>query len=149
MTRRTLAEPGDAPAPGHALRFAHLDRIVTVHAHESIYQSARRNGVRIVGACGGRGTCGSCMVKVVEGRVDRGGHALADDSGAETGSGRERRWLRACQAHARSDCTLEIAPRSLAPVARAEIDTGIAALRERGVAIGRVRQRDRHRRRRP
>ena len=39
---------------------------------ETIYQSARRSGVRIIGACGGRGTCGTCRVHVVEGEIDDG-----------------------------------------------------------------------------
>ena len=33
-------------------------------------QSARRSGVRIIGACGGRGTCGTCRVLIVEGEID-------------------------------------------------------------------------------
>jgi len=41
---------------------------------------------------------------------------------ADTGEG--RKWRRACQLSARSDCRIEVAPRSLAPVVRAETDTG-------------------------
>ena len=94
----------------HTLRFPELEREITAQADESIFQSARRNGLRIVGACGGRGTCGTCVVRVVEGRIDAGRG--------------KKKWLRACQVHARSDCTVEVAPRSLAPVVRAEADTG-------------------------
>lgn len=99
----------DSPPTAHTLRFPELDRDITAHADESIFQSARRNGLRIVGACGGRGTCGTCVVRVVEGRTD-----------ADHG---KKKWLRACQVHAHSDCTIEVAPRSLAPVVRAEADT--------------------------
>jgi ferredoxin len=52
------------------LRFPQLDRAIEARTTETIYQSARRGGVRILGACGGRGTCGSCYVRVVEGAVD-------------------------------------------------------------------------------
>ena len=95
-----------ATARRYRLRFAHLDREIATREGETIYQSARRGGVRIIGACGGRGTCGTCMVRVTEGSVDRG---------------RGRKWLRACQLQAHSDCVIEVAPRSTAPIVRADI----------------------------
>ncbi len=108
-----------------ALNFCDLDRRVPTHETESIFQSARRHGVRIVGACGGRGTCGSCMVRVREGEFDV--QATHPDERREPPAGdhhppSQRKWVRACQTHALSDCTIEIAPRSLAPVVRAEQD---------------------------
>ncbi|MEJ2593275.1 MAG: 2Fe-2S iron-sulfur cluster-binding protein, partial [Candidatus Thiodiazotropha sp.] len=98
----------------HTLHFPHLDREIPAREDETLFQSARRHGVRIVGACGGRGTCGSCVVRIGEGEVS---HVNGDATG-------RRKWLRACQLSARSDCTVEVAPRSLAPVVRAEADTG-------------------------
>ncbi len=111
----------------YRLHFPHLEREIAAREGETIFQSARRHGVRIVGACGGRGTCGSCVVRVTAGEVAPL-HALADtaieaaDAGEAGGSG--RKWLRACQHAVRSDCTVEVAPRSLATVVRAETDTG-------------------------
>lgn len=106
-------------APAHRLRFPQIDREIETHGSESVFDSARRNGVRIVGACGGRGTCGTCAVRV-DGKVERiGADASAD--GHHTG---KRKWLRACRIVPRSDCAIEIAPRSLAPVARTEVDGG-------------------------
>jgi uncharacterized 2Fe-2S/4Fe-4S cluster protein (DUF4445 family) len=107
------------------LRFPQLGRAIEARATETIFQSARRGGVRIVGACGGRGTCGSCYVHVTEGNVEdsplRAHSAEAKLSGGP--------WIRACQAHARSDCTIEVAARSLAPVVRTEVGAlGDAAL---------------------
>jgi uncharacterized 2Fe-2S/4Fe-4S cluster protein (DUF4445 family) len=86
-----------------SLRFSDVDRIVGLRTGESVYEAARRSGVRIIGACGGRGTCGSCMVRL-EG---------------------SRKWERACQIRLDGDACVEIAPRSLAPVVRAEAD-GVA-----------------------
>jgi uncharacterized 2Fe-2S/4Fe-4S cluster protein (DUF4445 family) len=40
------------------------------------------------------------------------------------GEGSHKKWLRACCVQPRSDLTLEIAPRSLAPVVRADVHTG-------------------------
>ncbi len=98
----------------HTLHFPHLDREIPAREDESIFHSARRHGVRIVGACGGRGTCGSCVVRIEEGEVSHvNGEATP-----------RKKWQRACQLQARSDCTVEVAPRSLAPVVRAEADTG-------------------------
>jgi uncharacterized 2Fe-2S/4Fe-4S cluster protein (DUF4445 family) len=115
-----------AVAPGHALRFAHLERAITTRDGETLFQSARRHGVRIVGACGGRGTCGTCAVHVVEGQVDSSPHATPNAESAEPGTGRKQ-WQRACQLRALSDCTIEIAPRSLASVVRADVAGGGAA----------------------
>ena len=84
------------------LHFSDVDRSAQMRAGESVFECARRSGVRIVGACGGRGTCGSCMVR-------------ADG---------ERKWERACQLRIDGDAAIEIAPRSLAPVVRAEAEGG-------------------------
>jgi uncharacterized 2Fe-2S/4Fe-4S cluster protein (DUF4445 family) len=76
--------------------------------------------VRIVGACGGRGTCGTCAIHVVDGQVERSPHAGAGSEPDETRAGRKK-WQRACQLRALSDCTVEVAPRSLAAVVRADV----------------------------
>ena len=96
----------------HQIHIAELERHVPCAEHESVYAAARRNGVRIVGACGGRGTCGTCMVQVVEGRAHR------------EGEGAHRKWVRACRVFPRSDLALQVAPRSLAPVVRADVRDG-------------------------
>src|SRR5665647_1548723 len=99
----------------YTLRFPELERDITARDDETIFQSARRNGLRIVGACGGRGTCGTCVVRVTEGRIDSSQASAVTEPGTSPSHGKKK-WLRACQLHARSDCTMEVAPRSLAPV---------------------------------
>ena len=97
----------------HALFFPQLGRQIECRADETLFQSARRQGVRIVGACGGRGTCGSCVVRVTEGdaeNTEKPGKLISN----------RRKWRQACHLQPRSDCTLEVAARSLAPVVRAE-----------------------------
>jgi uncharacterized 2Fe-2S/4Fe-4S cluster protein (DUF4445 family) len=112
-----------APAPPHALEFPQLDRRIATLPGESIFQCARRNGLRIVGACGGRGNCGTCEVLIVEGEVR---HANGRTIAAQDAEARQRRprWLRACQLTPLADCVLKVAERSLAPVVRADIETG-------------------------
>ena len=117
MTKR---KPVSA-APPFTLGFPQLDREIASHDGETIYQSARRSGVRIIGACGGRGTCGTCRVLVVEGEFDEANEKTLP--GTKSG-GKKPRWVRACQVTPRSDCVVEIAARSLAPVVRAEFDAG-------------------------
>ena len=111
---------------GHSVRFAHLDRAISSQPGETLFQSARRQGVRIVGACGGRGTCGTCAVHVLEGEVEPGTQPSAIEELEETRPGR-RHWQRACQLRALSDCTLEVAPRSLAAIVRADVAGGADA----------------------
>lgn len=112
----------------HSLSFPELERTIASREDETLYQSARRHGVRLVGACGGRGTCGTCVVRVTDGDVVRVHAERADVPAADTDDDtvihNHRRWLRACQVSARSDCSIEVAPRSLATVLRAETDTG-------------------------
>jgi uncharacterized 2Fe-2S/4Fe-4S cluster protein (DUF4445 family) len=118
--------PYEPPVRTWRLHFPHLDREIEARENETLYQSARRHGVRIVGACGGRGTCGSCVVRVhgevsqVHGQPD----AIVEDERDPEHKADKRKWQRACQLSARSDCTVEVAPRSLAPIVRAETDTG-------------------------
>ena len=117
---------GDMQIPGavkksparHTVRFANLDREVEASADESLLESARRAGVRIVGACGGRGVCGSCTVRIISGAVDyqRG------DNAEPAHSGPNKEWVRACLVRPLSDCVVEVAPRALAAVARTDVD---------------------------
>ena len=117
MRKRKTASAAHALTLG----FPQLKREIASHEGETIYQSARRSGVRIIGACGGRGTCGTCRVHIVEGEIDTTGEITL--AGAATG-GKKPQWARACQVTPKSDCVVEIAERSLAPVVRAEFDAG-------------------------
>ena len=96
------------------LGFPQLEREIAGLAGETILQAARRAGVRIVGACGGRGVCGTCRVRVVSGEID-----VADNKASGPSS-----WVKGCQVRPRTGCVVEIAERSLAPVVRAELDAG-------------------------
>ena len=108
------------PAPWFQVRFENLDREAQCNEGETIFQSARRAGVRIVGACGGRGVCGTCIVRVTSATSMCGApesrappHRSADVPTKE--------WVRACLARPSSDCVVEVAPRSIAAVVRAEV----------------------------
>lgn len=105
------------PAPWFQVRFDNLDREAQCNEGETLFHSARRAGVRIVGACGGRGVCGTCIVRITSGEVDV---QRPQSAGAVTAP-RAKDWVRACLARPSSDCIVEIAPRSIAAVVRAEV----------------------------
>ena len=105
------------PAPWFQVRFENLDRETECDQGETLFHSARRAGVRIVGACGGRGVCGTCMVRITSGDVDVLGSEFTDAVTAP----RAKEWVRACLSRPASDCVVEIAPRSIAAVVRAEV----------------------------
>ena len=71
-----------------------------------------------MGACGGRGVCGTCLVKVASGQVE----TLAPAHGGAPREAQSGSWLRSCLVQPLSDCSLELSPRSLAPVVRAEVE---------------------------
>ncbi|NNN19293.1 MAG: DUF4445 domain-containing protein [Acidimicrobiaceae bacterium] len=75
-------------------------------AGETVLESARRTGIRLVAACGGRGTCRSCYVRVLEGTFD----------GGEEGDAQ-----RACQIRPISSITVELSARSLSTPERTEV----------------------------
>ena len=124
-------------ATGFQLRFENLDRSSECDAGETIFHSARRAGVRIVGACGGRGVCGTCIVRIASGDFEIRG----SESALAAPASRAKEWVRACLARPASDCVVEIAPRSLAAVVRADVgaeDVTIApdpAVRSRDVVL--------------
>lgn len=131
MPERSVMQPQpsssdrSAPAPAtepHTLRFPQLDREIVAEPGETIFQSARRSGLRIVGACGGRGACGTCTVQIMDGQVQHADGRLMGPRPAREGQEARGRWVRACQVRPRADCTIEVEPRSLAPVVRAEAE---------------------------
>jgi ferredoxin len=113
-----------ASATSHTLRFPQFDREIVAEPEETIYQCARRAGLRIVGACGGRGNCGTCTIQLIEGRVQHANGRILAPLQRREGRAASARWIRACQVSARTDCTIEVEPRSLAPIVRADVDMG-------------------------
>lgn len=105
------------PEPWFQVRFDNLDRETQCNDGETIFHSARRAGVRIVGACGGRGVCGTCIVRIASGEFD----VLGSESAGAGTAPRNKEWVRACLTRPVSDCVVEIAPRSIAAVVRAEV----------------------------
>jgi uncharacterized 2Fe-2S/4Fe-4S cluster protein (DUF4445 family) len=104
------SEPQKIPVAHFSIRFANLDREIRALAGETILQSARRNGVRIAGACGGRGVCGICMVRIISGRIATVHAEVSPEDRSETCA----EWVRGCSVLPQSDLVVEVSPRALA-----------------------------------
>lgn len=62
----------DAAAGGSCtVRFEPGGESVVVERGVTILEAARRAGVHIVATCGGRGTCGKCGVRILDGQPGR------------------------------------------------------------------------------
>ena len=101
---------------GHVLTFEPPGIPVEAIAGETVLESARRAGIRLVAACGGRGTCRSCYVQVIEGEFEGEG-----DSELQ----------RACRLRPMSAMTVGLSARSLSmpdrtDVASAEVPVELA-----------------------
>ncbi len=112
-----MRNPGELTRPWFQVRFTNLDREARCSEGDTIFQAARRAGVRIVGACGGRGVCGSCIVRIASGEVE----VRQSGAGGGAAPARAKEWVRSCLVRPLNDCEVEIAPRSIAPVVRAEV----------------------------
>jgi len=108
-----MTAEASASAIAHRIAVASLNREIACGEDETLFHAARRHGVRVVGACGGRGACGTCTVRLIRGQALLDGEALV---------GPGKKWRCACRMKPRQDCEVEIAPRSLAAVARATVD---------------------------
>lgn len=101
------------------VRFANLDRVIETLEGETLLQSARRCGVRIAGACGGHGICGSCQVRIISGKAEILHTGITLQEHYEFGT----EWLRACLVLPQSDLVVEVSPRALATISRADVNT--------------------------
>lgn len=94
----------------HTIRFIDCDSAIEAPEGETVLQSARRAGVRIVGQCSGRGVCDNCAMTVVSGTVV----SVLEHAGEAAPARPAPEWVRACQVTPTSDCQVKIEPRALA-----------------------------------
>jgi uncharacterized 2Fe-2S/4Fe-4S cluster protein (DUF4445 family) len=75
-----------------------------------LYHALKSQGVYLVSSCGGKGTCGKCKVKIVEGRAE------AISQGNLGQRERDEGLVLACQTFPRSDLVIEIPKESMLAV---------------------------------
>ncbi len=78
------------------------DEVVQTHKGESLYTALKKAGIYLVASCGGKGTCGKCRVKVLDGTADSLSY------GKLTAKERETGLVLACQTFPKSDLAVEI-----------------------------------------
>ena len=91
--------------------FAALDRAVEIRDGETVFDAGARAGASIETACVGKGTCGLCRVKVLDGEAHLSPYS--DEELKHLGNVYHLTRVRlACRAHVRGgDVVVELAPR--------------------------------------
>jgi uncharacterized 2Fe-2S/4Fe-4S cluster protein (DUF4445 family) len=77
-------------------------RTVPLLERESVLEALKREGIYLTASCGGKGTCGKCRVRLIEGR------AGAASYGKLTGKDRESGIVLACQCFPEGDILIEV-----------------------------------------
>src|ERR1700688_4862764 len=96
------------------VKYLPFDRVTRVPPGTTLFSAAHWIGLPIDSTCGGRGTCGKCKVRVIEGRADAAGRAQ-DASEITSADHRLRRpaeseegWRLSCQARIYEDMVCEV-----------------------------------------
>jgi uncharacterized 2Fe-2S/4Fe-4S cluster protein (DUF4445 family) len=86
------------------VKYLPFDRVTRVPPGTTLFSAAHWIGLPIDSTCGGRGTCGKCKVRVVEGRTDAetADHRLLRPAEIEDG------WRLSCQARIYEDMVCEV-----------------------------------------
>ena len=91
------------------------ERTTRVPPGTTLFSAAHWIGLPIDSTCGGRGTCGKCKVRVINGRRDAAGRAQGAQIEASSADHRQLRpseiadgWRLSCQTHIYEDMTCEV-----------------------------------------
>lgn len=84
------------------IRFLPFDKSIEVDAETTVLKASIMAGVHINAPCGGKGTCGKCLVKVKEGDYD------ARFTPQLTEENRNKGYLLGCQTRPKSDLIIEV-----------------------------------------
>jgi uncharacterized 2Fe-2S/4Fe-4S cluster protein (DUF4445 family) len=112
------------PVPRHDKQRLTVDlqpvgRRIEIEAGKSILEAAQAAGVELVAICGGEGTCGTCLVRLVAGQLSP---ATSTEQGELSEADLAAGFRLACQAHVLSDVRIEIPPESLSTPQRLQIE---------------------------
>src|SRR5437899_10966215 len=95
-----------------------FDRTTRVPPGTTLFSAAHWIGLPIDSTCGGRGTCGKCKVRVINGRRDAAGRAQGAQIEASSADHRQLRpseiadgWRLSCQTPIHEDMTCEVPAR--------------------------------------
>jgi uncharacterized 2Fe-2S/4Fe-4S cluster protein (DUF4445 family) len=78
------------------------DEVIEVRDGENIYSALKRAGIYLTASCGGKGTCGKCRVRIIEGNYKALSHGKLNSSEKESGI------VLACQTEPKENLLIEI-----------------------------------------
>jgi len=85
-------------------------KTVSVSEGDDLYHALKGQGVYLVASCGGKGACGKCKVRIVEGRSESVSHGKLGPKEREEG------FVLACQTYPKGDILIEIPKESMLAV---------------------------------
>lgn len=95
-------EHAGGPEPACTVNFMPFDVSVTVPAGTSLLDAVRMAGLPLSASCGGKGTCGDCVVQIIEGSY------RARPSAALSGELASRRYVLACLTEVTGDLQVDL-----------------------------------------
>src|SRR5512138_2546690 len=99
--------------------FEPIGRRIRVEPYMTLLDAAQRAGIVLTAICGGEGSCGRCIVRVMSGRVSPPTAIERAELGPEqTAAG----WRLSCQTEIASDISIHIPPESLATAQRTQTE---------------------------
>lgn len=99
--------------------FEPVGRRISVEPETTLLNAAQRAGVLLTAICGGEGSCGRCIVRVMSGQVSPPTPIEQAELGREQIAAG---WRLACQTNVASDVHVHIPPDSLATAQRTQIE---------------------------
>jgi len=96
-----------------------IGRRITVPQGFTILDAARLAGVELVAICGGEGVCGTCRVRVVEGKLSE---LNLSEEGELSDDDIKKGFRLACQAEILGDLQIDIPPESFTPPQRLQLE---------------------------
>ncbi len=82
-------------------------KTIPVSEGDDLYHALKGQGVYLVASCGGKGACGKCKVRIVEGRYESGSHGKLGPKEKEQG------FVLACRTYPKGDILIEIPKESM------------------------------------
>ncbi|MEJ2170032.1 MAG: 2Fe-2S iron-sulfur cluster-binding protein [Desulfobacterales bacterium] len=103
----------------HQIEFQPIGRRGLCPESETLLACARRLGVEVSSLCGGTGTCNSCRVRVLEGRLSE---VTPTQQEIFTAEELESGWRLACQTYPHSDCRVDVPPECMSAQQRLQVE---------------------------
>ena len=103
----------------YTITFEPLGRQGKCRDNESIIECAHHLGLGISSVCGGRGTCGTCQIKILNGSASP---LTSNEKEAFSQAELRKGWRLACQVYPLSDIKIDIPERSMTTAQRLQVE---------------------------